>query len=161
MQTERSILRPNIPVYLLKDIKFQMSLCVSLLWFLRRRKEQFAKPIASNLESREKDEPIFQIRPLGLGRMPGAWDSTSSITLPDEIALNYEDKNKKLGEGNAFRGFLPKKTSLSFKCLQRRLYKDASLTTVPYSSRARRREKSVVLELIKRLLQGKNKFLIC
>ena len=56
--------------------------------------------------------------------MPGAWDSTSSITLPDEIALNYEDKNKKLGEGNAFRGFLPKKTSLSFKCLQRRLYKD-------------------------------------
>eukprot|EP00112_Aurelia_sp_Birch-Aquarium-sp1_P024229 Seg756.3 transcript_id=Seg756.3/GoldUCD/mRNA.D3Y31 product="Maternal embryonic leucine zipper kinase" protein_id=Seg756.3/GoldUCD/D3Y31 len=35
--------------------------------------------------------------------MPGTWDSTSSIILPEEIALNYEDKNKKLGEGGFAR----------------------------------------------------------
>ena len=32
--------------------------------------------------------------------MPGTWESMHSVKLPPQIEDNFEDQNKKLGEGN-------------------------------------------------------------
>ena len=45
--------------------------------------------------------------------MPGSWDAGTMVTvLPPQIEQNFEDKNKKLGEGNNENTFHLRKTAI-------------------------------------------------